>query len=168
MKKTLFMMFCFVIFFAVYCDEKKIYEIEEIGDSYLPNIHWKELIGEDYFDADTLFLKSNESAQLRIEIFYDNQEDFRVITISCEYNSRLIEGYGGHSASFCRNTDSTLDSLFDKIIINSELTAKDHKLFAYEAIIYEPSNTNFDLKHYKTIYIANPDSFKINNKLRIN
>ncbi len=170
MKKTLIIMSFLVLFFAVHCDGKKIYEIEEIGDSYLPNIHWKELIGTDYFDVDTLFLKSDESAQLRVEIFYDNQEVFREITIDFYFTSRSVEGGGGYgiSGSHGFNTDLTLESLSDKIIFDSKLTPTDHKLFAYEAIIYEPNNPNFDLKRYKTIFIANPDSFNIYNKLSIN
>lgn len=160
MKKILMLLCSLILLFVVYCDVKTVYETEYeiIGDTYLPNIHLKQFILEDLVELDTLFVKSNDAALLRVEIGFDNKEYFKEMTL--EYMVDLLHYEGGFGCSIDRNylTDMTLDSLSDKIIIHETLTPRDHKLFTYQAIIYEPDYPAYDLMRYKEIIIANPDS----------
>ena len=161
MRKHIIISMIFFSIFYLNCERKYISNVVENGDSYLPNIHWKIPIDNSFVDIDTVFVKSGNSFDARAEIFYDDPNDFKVIEIISTYETRsnsLSKATTGIGISCKFPTDNKLDSTSDKYIIDFTITPHDFKLINLELIISEKQDSNYDLKRFKTLYIANNDS----------
>jgi hypothetical protein len=150
-------------FTALNCERNKIYDVIENGDSYLPNIHWKIPNSVTFVEVDTVFVKSDNSFNARVEIFYDDPKDFKIIEIYYIDDTRHLGLYKptpGLSVNSHSLTDSKLDSVSDKIIIDFDINPIDFKMILLDIIISERPSTSYDLRRFKTLYIANSDSIK--------
>jgi hypothetical protein len=145
-----------IVFVFLQCERKKIYNVIEINDSFLPNIHWKILSGDNYVEVDTLSVKSGKLLDVRLEIYYNDPKDFRVIEIA--YQPEISTGAGGLSIEYMYLTDMKLESVSDKITIDQKITIPDFKIIKLNAIISEQNKIDYDLRRYKPLYISNPDS----------
>ena len=161
MKKSILSMLFLLSVLMTNCERKKIYDVIETGDSYLPDIHWKTSDDNNYQEVDTVFVRADRSFKARVEIFYDDPKDFRPMEIHYETDTRHLGLYKtapGMQMSTDYVTDTKLDSPSDKIVIDHSITPSNFKLILLEAMISEREKTDYDLKRFKTLFIANSDS----------
>ena len=167
MKKLLIPLLVLTIFSACGRDpiikNETIEIFENVGPNYLPNIHFMQLINGIYTNIDSAVVHPNTISKINIEIYYDNENDFCKISISTKifqtyykYNLNQDEFRTEANNPLILLTDTSIDSLNDKVIIQTYLDPATNFDGYFEITIRDILHKEYDLERFAQIPIFVP------------